>query len=493
MNSRVILSASLSKSSQVQQLAELPVEISLVELRADTVEVNLRTIKDQTTCSLLFSLKSKAEGGEFAGSTETRIKTLIDASAYYDFIELEGEQDLVPEILNAIPANKRIIAWQGRPENYESLKKRFNKYLATPAKYYRLIVQAEKSGEELPVLQLLKSLNRNDLIAYATGPVGIWTQPLSAFLGSPVIPSSLDPGSNRYFSPQQLIADYNLPHIYPVQKIFGIVGNPVFGSISPKLHNEAYRSLSLSYLYLPFHTGSLEEFFDGVVNGNNLPINISGLTVVSPFKEEGLKTAGSSQDPDVFVSRASNMLLNQNKTGWTAMSTDALGVIDALNKMSADWTKKNIVIIGCGGTGRTIAAAFKRMNVNVTLVNRTISKGQIFATALGLPFIALGAFNPAAFDIIIHATPLGKNKGEVPFDISLLRPDSLVIDHVYSLPEKTDLVKYCRLCNISVVDGIEMARLQIRHQFKQMTAAVMPDRLPGIKKIPITENPESNE
>jgi shikimate dehydrogenase len=423
----------------------------------------------------------------------TRIKTLIEASAYFDFIELEGEQDLVPEILNAIPADRRIIAWQGRPENYESLEKRFNKYRATPAKYYRLVVQTEKSGDELPVLQLLKSLNRNDLIAYATGPIGIWTQPLSAFLGSPVIPSSLDTESNHYFSPQQLIEDYDLPYTYPVQKIFGIVGNPVFGSISPQLHNEAYRSLNLPCLYVPFHANNIQEFFDEVVNGNGLPVNLSGLTVVSPFKEEGLKAAGGSQDPDVSVSGASNMLFKQNKTGWNAMSTDARGVIDALNKMGSEWQNKNIVIIGCGGTGRTIAAAFRRMNVSVTLVNRTISKGLKFATALEMPFIALGTFNPAAFDIIIHATPLGKNKGELPFDVSLLRPGSLVIDHVYSLPEATDLVKYCRLCNISVVDGIEMARLQIRHQFRQMTAAVMPDRLQSSKKLPVTENPKSNE
>jgi 3-dehydroquinate dehydratase / shikimate dehydrogenase len=169
------------------------------------------------------------------------------------------------------------------------------------------------------------------------------------------------------------------------------------------------------------------------------------------------------------MSGASNILLHQNKTGWAAMSTDAMGVIDALNKTASGWQQKNIVVIGCGGTGRTIAAAFKKMFVKFTLVNRTITSGKKIAHAMGAPFIPMNSFNPSAFNIIIHATPVGKSKGEVPFDITFLKHDSVVIDHVYSLPEETDLVKYCRLCNIKVVNGVEMAALQIKHQFRFMT------------------------
>jgi len=474
MISSVNISVVLTDASQVQQLTQLPDCINLIEVRADAFDVNLKELKKTIDTPLLFILKSKAEGGFFTGSVQQRIREFTDASLFYDFIELEAGCDLVPEILDLIPPQKRIISWQGITENYETLKKRFEKSLLTPARYYRLVIEAIKPGDELPVLQLLKTQNRNDLIAYATGPVGLWTQPLSAFLGSPWVPSSLNGEINiNYFSPQQLIENYNLPHTYPLQKLFGIVGNPVFGSISPKLHNEAFRVLRLPYLYLPFQTNTLQEFFDGVVNKNVLAIELSGLTVVSPFKEAGVKAAGRTTDPDVMVSDASNILLNQKKSGWAAMSTDALGVIDALNKTDTTWNLKKIVVIGCGGTGRTVAAAFKRMNTKFTMVNRTVDKGKKTAKALSVPFIALHRFNPAAFDIIIHATPLGKNKGELPFDITLLKQGCVVIDHVYSLPEETDLVKYCRLCNITVVDGVEMAEIQIKHQFKLMTAREM--------------------
>jgi 3-dehydroquinate dehydratase/shikimate dehydrogenase len=475
MQRKVILSTTLTTAAQIQQLSTLPSEVSLIEVRADAFNVDLKTLKKSTTTPLLFSLKSKTEGGLFNGTKQQRTSQLIDAAAHYKLIELEGERDLIPEILEAIPVQKRIITWQGKTESYEALTNRLERYQETPAKYYRLIVQAKKSGDEVPVLRLLKAAKRKDLIAYATGSIGLWTQPLAPFLGSPLTPSTLNTGEPKtHLSPRQLIEDYNLPHTYRIEKIYGIVGNPVFGSISPKLHNEAYRKLDLPYLYLPFQPKTLQDFFDGVVSDSVPQINFSGFTVVSPFKEAGLKTAGMTYDCDVAISEASNIIVNQNVIGWAALSTDALGAIDALNKTAPNWQEKNIAIIGLGGAGRTIAAGLKRMSVHPTLINRTTKKGQQIAAAMKLPFIPLKSFDPSSFDIIIHVTPLGKNKGEAPFDVSLLNRNSIVIDHVYATNRETELIRYCELCNIKAINGKEMARLQIRHQFKFMTGLEIP-------------------
>jgi len=485
MKSGTNISVVLTDVCQLHRLAHLGDYVNLVEVRRDIFDFDLEEIKKVTGADLLFSLKSEDNGGFFRGSEALRIREFREASSVCDFFELEAGRDLIPEILDIIPPEKRIISWRGNTENYENLAKRYKKYQAVAARYYQLVICAKKSGDEIPVLQLLKNNSRNDLIAYATGPAGLWTQPLSAFLGSQVVPSSLNGEVNiNYFSPEQLIENYNLPYTYPVKLFFGIVGNPVFGSISPKLHNGAFRALNLPYLYLPFQTNTLQDFFDEVVNKDTLPIEFSGLTVVAPFKEAGLITAGKTSDPDVTASEASNLMLNRKRGGWVAKSTDALGVIDALDEMAADWKLKSIVIVGCGGTGKTVAAALKRMKAKLTLVNRTVDKGLKIARALNLPFIPLDRFNPADFDVIIHATPLGKNKGEAPFDITLLKNDCIVIDHVYSLTDVTDLVKYCRLCNIPVADGVEMAEFQIKHQFRLMTSRKM--ILPQ-KRKPITK------
>ncbi len=484
MKNKTLLCVTITTTAELKELRTMPLEVGLLEVRADSFEVNLSVIKNSTSAQLLFSLRSQLEGGKFTGNTQQRIQQLVEAVPHYDYIELEGARDLIPEILNFIPIEKRIIAWQGRPDTYENLKKRLCTFLETPAKQYKIVVQAKQTGDELSVVQLLKTFNRKDLIAYATGSIGAWTQPLSAFLGSPIVFALLKmDAENTNLIAKQLITDYNLPYIYPVEKIFGIIGTSVLDSVSPKLHNEGYRKSNLPFIYLPFYATSLQVFFDKVVKNTFLAIDFSGFTVVSPFKEASLCVASTTYGSDVYFSNASNSIVNQNKIGWTALSTDGFGIVDALNKMTVHWHQKNIAVIGCGGTGRTIVAALIRMNVKLTLINRTISKGQKVANMMKIPFVSLNNFYPADFDIIIHATPLGKNKGEVPFDLSKLKRESIVIDHVYSIHKETDLVQHCRLCGIEVIDGEEIARLQISHQFKQMTTVDIPQEKTAILTI----------
>lgn len=464
----MIISISLTKITQLQYLPNLPAVVNLLEIRADVFEADFSMIKKLTNRRLLFSLKSQVEGGLFTGSQKQRIQRIITASCDYDLIALEGERDLISEILRVVPVEKRVITWQGEAESYDVLKQRFCRYVETPAKYYRLITEVNQSGDELPIVQLLKNIDRRDLIVYAVGKVGIWTQVLAPFLGSPLVPTCFGDNEN-HLSPQALIEDYNLPHVYSVKKIFGIVSHSSARYISSKLHNQFYQKLKLPYLYLPFCVHSLHNFFEKVVNNKVISLNFAGFTIISPFKEDCLQVADMNDDPDVAISKAANMIVKREEIGWMALSTDALGTIDALNKITMYWQHKSIAVIGCGGAGRTVASALKRMGIKITLVNRSIDKGLHIANNIGVSFKTLATFNPALFDIIIHATPVGKREKEVPFDVKKLNFYSIVIDYVYTLNSKTALVKYCHLHNIKVVDGKEIARLQINHQFKIMT------------------------
>ncbi|QTR49473.1 type I 3-dehydroquinate dehydratase [Candidatus Thiothrix anitrata] len=475
--SSAILSTTLYGLGQIPQLSRLPVEVDIIEIRADLYSPNLAELRKSTSCALLFSIKSQFEGGKFGGSNQERIQRLIESSTCYDLIELEGERDLVPEVLEAIPVEKRIISWQGKPEDDTALMARLTHYQRIPAKYYRLVIQAQKFNDGLAVVHLLTKYESNDLITYAINQIGVWTQVLAPFLGSPLVPSSIETNAtNVYHTPQQLIEDYNLPSIYSVQKIFGIVGNPVLGCISPSLHNAAYRQLKLPYLYLPFQVDSLPHCFEALVDDEHLPFAVGGLTVVSPFKNDSLKIAGKTHNPDVTLSKHANILVNHQ--GWAALSTDLLGAIDALHELDSNWQQKKIAVIGCGGTGQTIAAGLKRLGVNLTLVNRTVSSGIEVASSLKVAFTPLNIFKPHFFDIIIHATPFGKKTGELPIDVTQLTHRNRVIEHVYSSDKSTGLVDYCQTHGIKVIDGKRIAKLQTRHQFKFMTGFDMKTREP---------------
>ncbi|WP_103068967.1 type I 3-dehydroquinate dehydratase [Aquimarina sediminis] len=484
MQRKVQIVTSITHDDQICELSYLPNEIGLIEVRADLLS-DISKIKDHTNIPIIYALRSKEEGGLFEGTISERYRLLKEASIVFDYVELEGDRDLAPEVLDFIPKNKRRIVWYGSPENHFALITRIQKYTKVPASRYKIVVTTDNHSDGVTLMSLLNAISNTSIVVYAIGLTAEWTQVLSPFLGAPEVQSTLakEKKPAPHFLTRQLIEDYGLPYVYPIKQLFGIVGNPVLESISPKQHNQGYRTLGLPYLYLPFHTNNFSSFTDRIMQSPLMPVPLSGLTVVSPFKANGY--AVSIDNKAVDKVKICNGLIRKEQ-GWKSFSTDPYGVIQSLNQVTDDWSHKKIAIIGCGGTGRTIASTLKRMNIRATLVNRTIEKGRKVAASLKLSFIALQAFDASLFDIIIHATPLGKNQNESPFDITQLNNDSIVIDHVYSLEEDTELVQYCQLCDIEFVDGKEIARLQISQQFKFMTGIEMPK----VKKV--TQNLKIN-
>ncbi|KAA1246572.1 type I 3-dehydroquinate dehydratase [Aquimarina sp. RZ0] len=469
MEKKINIVTTITRQDQLYNLHDLPLSVSLLEIRADLL-YNTQGIKNSTAIPLVYILRSKKEGGKFEGSKTERQLLLIEASYIYDYIELEGERDLIPELLDIIPAKKRRIAWYGAPKKYTALYQQVLKYLKTPANTYKIVVTATNHKDSTLIIRLLDAINNRQVIGYAVGKTAEWTQILAPFMGAPEVPSVMDyqDQSTPYFTPNQLIGDYGLPNVYRVEQLFGIVGNPVLGSISPSQHNSAYQKLGLPYLYLPFETRDFSSFMNEIMENNSIPIPLSGVTVVAPFKREGYMASKYNKGINNKVFGVCNGMIKKDQE-WISFSTDASGAIAALELITTDWYQKSIAIIGCGGTGRTIAASLKKFTSEITLVNRTLAKGIEIAAAIKLPFIALHEFNAGNFDIIIHATPLGKHEEETPFELTDLKSDSIVIDHSYSLSKETALVRYCKLCNIKVIDGIEIARLQINQQFKFLT------------------------
>ncbi|GAB5400989.1 MAG: hypothetical protein Aureis2KO_25740 [Aureisphaera sp.] len=475
MDKRIHIVTTLSHISQRDELIEQAPYIDLIEVRADLMK-NAFEVKEFTSIPTIYVLKSTKYGGHFEGSLKARHELLLKAVEHFDFIELEVEHDLTRRLLRHIPKQKRRIAWYGSQPYYETLLDRFEKMVQTPASIYKLVLQNLDAYSIAPLIRLLNNYKNNDLVAYATGPSTEWSQVLSPFLGAPEAHTVLTQGSetDTHFTPRRLTEDYGLPHRNNVEQLFGIVGTPVLGSISPKLHNVAYRSLNLPYLYLPFEVPDFvsfkKEFMD---NPNKLPIPLKGLTVVAPFKEAAYSNSKYKEITNNIYAMACNGVVKSGN-GWRGFSTDAFGALAALERLNPIWQHQKIAIVGCGGAGRSIAVSLQRKNQYITLVNRTEAKGKEIADSLNLSFVPLEKFNASHFDIIIHATPLGKKNGETPFDITLLQPHATVIDHVYALENDTTLIKHCLDTGIKCTDGKEIARLQIGQQFKYMTGLEMP-------------------
>lgn len=457
--------------------AEL-VDVAWLEVRADLAgDLAPEPLRACFPGKLLYTLRSRSEGGSWEGSAERRKRRLLDAAERFDLIDLECIRDLSPDVLKAIPAQKRVISWHGPALDLAGLRAVFEKMSATEAHLYKIVPTASQSGEEIPALLLLDSLKRRDVAAFSVGPIGTWTRLVAPRLGAPVVYGALGdvPGAPGQLTLRRLREDFGLPALPPVQRLFGVVGHPVLHSLSPRLHNTAYRELGLPFLYLPFHVESFGDFWLEVVEGGALEqigMPLRGLSVTTPHKEAALAVA-AAPSPRAELVGAANTLVNHQEV-WEAETTDPEGVVLPLRARGIDLASRRAAVVGTGGAGRSAAEGLAVAGARVTLVNRNLDNGERAAGLLKLPFVPLDAFQPADFDLIVHATSLGRGDGEpLPFPVDGLRPGTVVVDLVYR-SGPTPLLAAAAARGLTVIDGREVLVSQALGQFRWMTGRDMP-------------------
>lgn len=257
-------------------------------------------------------------------------------------------------------------------------------------------------------------------------------------------------------------------------RLFGIVGRGVERSPSPRLHNAAYHVLGLPHLYRAFPAESFDELWRSLA-AEDLT-RLGGLTVVAPLKEAAVELAGPEGSSGIVRrAGAANLLVRAGETAWKADSTDPQGVLDPLRRRRVALRDRALAVIGCGGSGRAVAAALDGAGARVTMVNRGRERGEEAARRLGLPFVPLADFDARGFAAVVHATPAGRDGRQIPFEVDGLDPGAVVVDLVLA-PGPTPLVRAARARGLRVIDGREVLLAQTDHQIRAMTGRRVPLR-----------------
>lgn len=456
-------------------------EVAVLEVRADLVgDLDPDWLRDRFGGELLYTLRSTAEGGAASGGREARNKRIIEQSERYDLVDLEAARDCRTELLSVVPPAKRIISSHGPATHVEGLKRRFANLEAHEARYYKLVANATQAKDSVRALALAASLakrpKRDNAVIFAGGPIGIWTRMVAPHFGSPLVYGALGkvPGAPGQPTVAQLRRDYDLPRLHSVARLFGIAGRPVMHSLSPRLHNGAYRRFGVPALYVPFHVESFGDFWIDVVESGSLDIldmPLEGLSVTAPYKEVALAVSGVSSPRAQHIG-AANTLVRRDRV-WQAETTDVDGVTAAIAEAGVDMTMdsktgRRAAVVGTGGAGRAAAYSLELAGMAVTLVNRTVTHGEEASQALGLPFLPLADFDAARYEVIVHATSLGQPEDPLPFALDGLGRDHTVVDLVYGRHE-TPLIRAAREAGARTVDGRSVLLHQALGQFEGMT------------------------
>jgi 3-dehydroquinate dehydratase / shikimate dehydrogenase len=456
------------------ELRALAGRVDSLEVRADLVgDLDVHWLRQQYSGTLVYTLRSVEEGGQFRGDRASRHARLQAAARAYDQVDLESATDLTPELLAAVPPHRRRLSRHvgrvGCANGAGALRAILDRITATPAALYALSIDADNVEETVAVVSLLVAARRSDLTAYATGLAGLWTRILAPWLGAPVVFAELGSGAQAGLPTLvELQTSYGFPDLAPVHCLYGIVSPSLRPSAWTRLHNRAYRILGLPALFLPFQTQDLESFWRTVIPAlDAMSLPLRGMTVTRPFKDRVLDLVERKTATAIRCS-AGNVAWREGHE-WVADATDT-SVVSALAAMGVELNGCRAAVVGCGAAGRSIAAALMALGAEVVLVNRGAQRGRFAAQLLGVSFVPLAEFSPVGFTLLVHATPV---TDRILVPLAGLSSDAAVLEMV---PTNTTspLIAEARARGLVTFDGWQVMAAQAAPQFQRMTGVAIP-------------------
>jgi len=253
-------------------------------------------------------------------------------------------------------------------------------------------------------------------------------------------------------------------------EVCAVIGDPVAHSLSPALHNAAYRALGLDFIYIPFPAPHIKPALERArANGWR------GLSITLPHKTTAVSYL-DHKDSAVSAIGAVNTVVIANGR-LTGHNTDCAAVVGAL-EAEIDLAGKQAVVIGAGGMAAAAAFGLKEKGVALVLLDRTAERAARLAQRFHLP--AWGGLEglPASLagaDILINATPAGMwpRVDETIVPIELLHERLTVLDAIYT-PRETRLLREAAARGARVIHGDDVFLRQAATQFQLFTGRAAP-------------------
>jgi shikimate dehydrogenase len=283
---------------------------------------------------------------------------------------------------------------------------------------------------------------------------------------------------------------------YPISgktQVCGVIGDPIEHTMSPVMHNAAFKKLGMDYWYVPFRVR--KEELGKAIEGMRA-LNIRGLNVTIPHKVAIIPFL-DKVDPLVEKIGAVNTIVNDEGV-LTGYNTDATGFLQALLEKGVEPEGKNIAILGAGGASRAISFILAERGAHLVILNRRLNRAEELADRISQFFgevkaLVLNEENLAMVlakaDVLVNATSIGMspNTDETLVPARLLNPSLVVFDIVYN-PIKTRLLKEAEVAGAKTISGIDMLVWQGALAFEKWTGRKAPVELMREEAIKALEN-----
>ena len=502
--------------SYIKTLPEIVVGSDAVELRVDLLEdpegqeglptpefviEQLTILRTVTSIPVIFTLRTKAQGGRFPDQAYDEAlvlyRTALRLGCEFVDLEMTMPEDILREV-SETRGFSEIIASHHDP------KGELNWTNGSWMQYYNRALQY---GTVIKLVGVASSLQDNfaladfkswantahpvPLIAINMGEHGKLSRILNGFMtpvSHPLLPSAAAPGQ---LSAADIRRGLSLMAEIPTKKFF-IFGSPIAQSPSPRLHNRLFRETGLPHIYGRHETTDASSIRDVIRSPD-----FGGGSVTIPLKQDivphldGLgpevEAIGALNTivPEVSVDEATG----EEVTRLIGRNTDYLGMILILRNAGALGVGSALVI-GGGGTSRAAIYALKEMGYGpIYLLGRNPSKMETLKNAFPAEYKLHVISSPEEVESM-ESTPqvaIGTIPADQPIDAAIREtlctlfekgkasvkdvepgPERILLEMAYK-PPVTALIQLAMDNGWKTVNGLEVLVGQGVHQFEYWT------------------------
>lgn len=245
---------------------------------------------------------------------------------------------------------------------------------------------------------------------------------------------------------------------------FGVIGDPVAQSPSPKMFAAAFQALGLNATYDEFLVKSAElPFYADKVRQNEL----QGFNVTIPHKESIMTFLDGLTDVAIHIGAVNTVCHRDGKA--IGYNTDGSGYLQSLREaFTPNLEKMSVTVLGAGGAALAIVHTLCESGVrDLHLVNRDEARAKKIMQALAQyhPSTKADIFSWVDFagvlpktDLLINATPLGMKGKQDWRDLAFLQrlPKTAIVSDIVANPIATGLLREAKKSGLKTLPGYGM-------------------------------------
>ena len=446
---------------------------------ADLVELRLDSVADPDVASALAGRKRpvivtcrpKWEGGQFDGSEDERKRLLADAMAFgAEYVDIEWRAHF-DDLIAKSSGRGIVLSTHDFASMPDDLIERVRAMRATGAEIIKVAAKANCLSDCLPLVELGRTMGPRGLVLIAMGDFGLSTRVLAGrFRSAWTYAGGI--GEVGQVSPATLIDEYRFRTLGDSTGLYGIVGGSVAHSVSPSMHNAAFRASKIDAVYLPLPAVDARDFVSFA-----RVMGLKGASVTIPHKVSLFEHVNEADAVARRIGAINTIKVNDGRLLGT--NTDAAGFLQPLHDRGISLRGLRTAILGAGGSARAVAIALAAGGADISVHARTRAHAEDVAKLVE-GRVGPWPLPPGTWDVAINCTPIGMrprvNESPIPPDALTGR---LVYDLVYN-PPATQLLDDAAAAGLQTIGGLEMLVAQAHEQFAWWTG-MRP--VPGVMRM----------